>query len=145
MENDLHTKLVAILNSTKLIIYEAKGIKIIGQIGKFSIVTEKHHHHDDQKSQSHYQQKSTPKSLFEPHSQASEVEYAEAAKSACKILEEKVQNNRDYNKLIIVAEPKMLGSLRSHMSNSLKKLLYKEISKNLINEDVKSIEHNVFC
>lgn len=67
MKNDLGIELIAVINSIKVILYEAQGIKITKALGGLSIVSEKHHHHKQEKTESHYQKKSAPGSLFEPH------------------------------------------------------------------------------
>ena len=144
MENDLGIKLIAVISSVEMILYEAKGIKIIRELEELPIVFEKHHHHKQEKTESHYQKKSTPGSLFEPHTVPKDIEYYEAAKKASEILEKKINNNLDYKRLIIVAEPKMLGYIRKSISDNLKKILYKEIAKNLLGQDIHAIEQSVF-
>jgi protein required for attachment to host cells len=107
-------------------------------------VFEKHYHHKQEKSESHYQKKSASGSLFEPHSAPKDIEYYEAAKKASEILEKKINDNLDYKRLIIVTEPKMLGYIRQSISNNLKKIIYKEITKNLVGQDIYTIEQSVF-
>lgn len=144
MENNLGIKLIAVISSVEMILYEAKGIKILKELEKLPIVFEKHHHHKQEKTESHYQKKTTPGSLFEPRSAPKDIEYYEAAKKASGILEKKINNNLDYKRLIIVAEPKMLGYIRQSISNNLKKIIYKEITKNLIGQDIQDIQQSVF-
>lgn len=50
---------------------------------------EEHHHHRA-KRQSLYQNKSTPASLFDPHTSLKDIEHEEAAKSVIKHLEKAV-------------------------------------------------------
>ncbi len=144
MENNLGIKLIAVISSVEMILYEAKGIKILKELEKLPIVFEKHHHHKQEKTESHYQKKNTPGSLFEPRSAPKDIEYYEAAKKASVILENKISNNLDYKRLIIVAEPKMLGYIRQSISNNLKKIIYKEITKNLVGQDIQDIQQSVF-
>jgi len=144
MENNLGIKLIAVISSVEMILYEAKGIKILKELEKLPIVFEKHHHHKQEKTESHYQKKTTPGSLFEPRSAPKDIEYYEAAKKASVILENKISNNLDYKRLIIVAEPKMLGYIRQSISNNLKKIIYKEITKNLVGQDIEDIQQSVF-
>ena len=144
MENNLGIKLIAVISSVEMILYEAKGIKLIKELEKLPIVFEKHHHHKQEKTESHYQKKTTPGSLFEPRSAPKDIEYYEAAKKASVILENKISNNLDYKRLIIVAEPKMLGYIRQSISNNLKKIIYKEITKNLVGQDIQDIQQSVF-
>jgi protein required for attachment to host cells len=144
MMNDLGVKLIALASSTKIVLYEASGVKVTKKLEELPIA-EVHNHHNLEKSQSYYGKKSAPLSLFEPHTSAKDIEYNEAARRISAILEEKIQNNIvNYNKLIIAAEPKMLGELRQTLSNNVQKIIYKEISKNLIKEDIKFIEKSIF-
>lgn len=144
METDFGITLIAVISSVEMILYEAKGIKILKELEKLPIVFEKHHHHKQGKTESHYQKKTTQGSLFEPHSAPKDIEYYEAAKKASEILEKKINNNLDYKRLIIVAEPKMLGYIRQSISNNLKKIIYKEITKNLVGQGIQDIQQSVF-
>lgn len=144
MKNDLGTELIAVINSLKMILYEAKGIKITKELEEFSIVLEKHHHHNQEKRESLYKKRSAPGSLFEPHSPPKDLEYQEAAHKASEILEKKINDHLDYTKLIIVAEPKMLGHIRKTISNKLKKIIYKEVVKDLVGQEMHFIEKSVF-
>jgi protein required for attachment to host cells len=117
MENNLGITLVAVISSVKMILYEAKGIKIIKELEELPIVFEKHHHHTQEKKESHYQKKSTPGSLFQPHSAPQDIEYHEAAKNAADILEKTIKENLNYKRLIIVAGPKILGYIRHSIDN----------------------------
>lgn len=145
MVNDLGVKLIALASSVKVVLYEASGVKVNKKLEELPVVSEVHHHHNLEKSQSYYNKKSAPLSLFEPHTSAKDIEYNAAARRISEILEEKIQNNlAHYNKLIIVAEPKMLGELRQMLSNNVQKIIYKEIAKNLVNADIKSVEESIF-
>ena len=144
MENDSNLKLIAVVNSVKCILYEAKGLKIIKELEEFALVSEQHHHHKQEKTESHYQKKSTPGSLFEAHSAPKDLEYHEGAKTASEILEKKINDSSHYKTLIIVAEPKMLGYIRQSISNNLRKIITKEIAKNLVGHDLSIIEQTVF-
>ena len=96
MENNLGIKLIAVISSVEMILYEAKGIKILKELEKLPIVFEKHHHHKQEKTESHYQKKTTPGSLFEPRSAPKDIEYYEAAKKASVILENKMLIQRTF-------------------------------------------------
>ena len=144
MKNDLGIKLIAVINSVTMILYEAKGVKISKKMEEMPIVSEKHHHHAHEKAESHYQKKSLPGSLFDAHSLPKDLEYNEAAHQAYEILESKINDNSDYKKVIIVAEPKMLGYIRKLIGNGLKKIIEKEIAKDLVGQDMLFIEKIVF-
>jgi len=144
MRNDLGIKLIAVINSLKLVLYEAKGIKITKTLEELPIVLEKHHHHKQERTQSHYYKKSTPESTFEPHSSPKDLEYQEAAKNASEILTKKINSNNNYKELIIVAESKMLGCVRQSINNHLKRIIHREIAKDLVGHDIQSIEQSIF-
>jgi protein required for attachment to host cells len=145
MTNDLGVKLIAVASSVKMVLYEATGIKVTKKLEELPVTSEAHHHHNAEKSQSYYHKKSAPLSLFEPHSSVKDLEYSEAAKRIVEVLEKKINNNiSHYNKLIIIAEPKMLGSIRQALSKNLQKIIYKEIAKDLVDEDIKFIEKSIF-
>jgi len=144
MRDSFGLKLIAVINSVEMVLYEAKGIKVIKRLKDFPIVFEKHRHHKKEKTESHYQKKSTPGSLFEPYSAPKDIEYREAAKKVSEIMEKKINDNLDYKKLIIVADPKMLGHIRQSVSKNLKNIIYKEIPKNLMGQDIYTIEQSVF-
>ena len=144
MENNLYMKLIVVANSIKLALYKAKGIKIIKDSEEFIVISEKHHHHNKDKIESHYQKKSAPRSLFEPQSSPKDIEYLEAAKKISEIIEQKINDDKNCKELIIVADPKLLGFIRQSTNNNIKKLVSKEIQKNLVDQDINIIEKNVF-
>jgi protein required for attachment to host cells len=143
MINDLGLKLIAVLNSEKLITFEAQGLKIINELETFAYPIDKSHRHE--KSQSLYKLKSAPGSLFEPHSDAKDLEHQEAARAIIGSLEKQLEGKRAiYKELIIVAEPKMLGYIRKYSSDSLKKIITKEVIKDLVHHNKSDIELAVF-
>ncbi|XVN42440.1 MAG: host attachment protein [Candidatus Rickettsia vulgarisii] len=141
MVNDSRT-LIAVASNAKIILYVAKGIKITKTLQNIPIILENHHKHT--KKDSLYQKKSAPGSLFEPHSSPKDLEHHEAAKQITNIIEKTINDNHDFKKLVIIAEPKMLGHIRQTINNNLKKIIIKEISKNLVDQDVHVIEQAVF-
>lgn len=146
MQNKPQTSLVAVVNGIKMFLYEAKNHKITKQLRVDMIVEEKHHHHNThEKRDSGYAKKSSPSSMFAPHSDPRDIEHNEAAHAAIEILEkETYNNNENYKELFIIAEPKMLGYMRQMMSSNLKKIITKEIAKNLVNHEVDDIEKIIF-
>ncbi|MGX6960681.1 MAG: host attachment protein [Rickettsia endosymbiont of Pentastiridius leporinus] len=145
MNNTAALKLIAVIDSKQMMLYDALGIKITNNKPlKLALDSEEHHHHRE-KRQSLYQNKSNPGSLFEPHTSLKEIEHAEAAKSVIKHLEKvtKADQNK-YKELIIVAEPQMLGCVRHKLKNGLKKMITKEIAKDLVQRNAEAIERAVF-
>ncbi len=56
----------------------------------------------------------------------------------------KSNHNENYKQLIIVAEPKMLGHIRTLLPQNLRHILEKECAKNLIGHEWSVIEKNIF-
>lgn len=144
MQNSLHTKLIVVASSIKVIVYKAKSIKIIKESEEFIVIAEKHNHHNKDKAESHFHTKSGPGSLFEPHSSPKDIEYLESAKKISEIIEQKINDDTNCKELIIVADPKLLGVIRQSLNNNIKKLVSKEIHKNLVDQDTLIIEKNIF-
>lgn len=143
MKNGTQLKLVAVIDSLHMMLYDAQGIKITGKPEEISLMPEEHHHHRE-KSQSHYQNKSNPGSLFEPHTSLKDIEHKEAARSVAKHLDKIMQIPHKYKELIIVAEPQMLGYVRQELNNNLKKMITKEVAKDLVHHKAEAIERAVF-
>ncbi|WP_341788152.1 MULTISPECIES: host attachment protein [unclassified Rickettsia] len=145
MNNTTALKLIAVIDSKQMMLYDAQGVKITNNKPlKLPLDLEEHHHHRE-KRQSLYQNKSTPASLFEPHTSLKDIEHKEAAKSVIKHLEKAVgQDQAKYKELIIVAEPQMLGCVRHELKNGLKKMITKEIAKDLVQHNAEAVERAVF-
>ena len=144
MKNEFGITLIVVTNSVKIVLYEAQGIEIIKKLKGFPKIIEKQTHNKLKKSEGHYAKKSSPESLFEPHSLPKDLEYKEAAKNIVNILEQEIVNNPLYKHLIIVANAKMLGCIRKFLGKNLKTLLDREVVKDIVDEDMKFIEHAVF-
>jgi protein required for attachment to host cells len=147
MQNKSQTSLVAVINSIKMFLYEAKNHKITKQLRVDMIVEEKHHHHNvHEKRDSGYEKMSSPGSMFAPHSDPRDIEHGEAAHAAVEILEKEFLGNGsgNYKELFIVAEPKILGYMRQIMSSNLKKAITKEVAKNLVNHEMGDIDKIIF-
>lgn len=138
-------KLIAVIDSKQMMLYDAQGVKITTNTPlKLSLDLEEHHHHRE-KRQSLYQNKSTPASLFEPHTSLKDIAHKEAARSVIKHLEKvTTADQAKYKELIIVAEPQMLGCVRQELKNGLKKMITKEIAKDLVQHSVDAVERAVF-
>ncbi|MGI4752690.1 MAG: host attachment protein [Janthinobacterium lividum] len=145
MNNTTALKLIAVIDSKQMMLYDAQGVKITNNKPlKLPLDSEEHHHHRE-KRQSLYQNKSTPASLFEPHTSLKDIEHKEAAKSVIKHLEKAVGHDQaKYKELIIVAEPQMLGCVRHELKNGLKKMITKEIAKDLVQHNAEAVERAVF-
>jgi len=90
MNNTAVLKLIAVIDSKQMMLYDAQGVKITNNKPlKLPLDLEEYHHYRE-KRQSLYQNKSTPASLFEPHTSLKDIEHKEAAKSVIKHLEKAV-------------------------------------------------------
>ncbi|HJD58285.1 MAG TPA: host attachment protein [Rickettsia endosymbiont of Ceroptres masudai] len=138
-------KLIAVIDSKQMMLYNAQGVKITNNKPlKLALDLEEHHHHRE-KRQSLYQNQSTPGSLFEPHTSLKDIEHKEAARSVIKHLEKVTATDQaKYKALIIVAEPQMLGYVRQELKNGLKKMMTKEIAKDLVQHSADAVERAVF-
>jgi protein required for attachment to host cells len=119
-------KLIAVIDSKQMMLYDAQGFKITTTKPlKLALDSEEHHHHRE-KRQSLYQNKSTPGSLFEPHTSLKDIEHKEAARSVIKHLE------------------KIAGNVRQELKNGLKKMVTEEIAKDLVQHSADAVERAVF-
>ena len=142
MKTDLGSKLVAVMDINILKLFEAQGLKIIKNVGNFDLSAG--NHHGTAKRQGFNQKKSTPGSFFDPHSAPKDIDLKDAAKIASNHIEDKIQNHNEYNEVIIVSDAKMLGHIRQHFNNNLKKIISKEISKDMTHHNTGSIEKAIF-
>ena len=60
------------------------------------------------------------------------------------ILSKSLTNDSNFKELFVVADAKMLGHFRQSLNHNLKKVLTKEIKKDLINHSMADIEKAVF-
>lgn len=135
-------KIIAVADGKKVILYEAQGLKISKMLATFSL--EGDGHHVKEKAQGRFQKASMPAGMYQLHTSTKELEHQDAARLLSSHLEEVCLTNEDYKSLIIVAEPKMLGYIRQYLSDPLKKILIKEVGKDLIHQDKSAVEHAVF-
>ena len=146
MNNISALKLIAVIDSKQMMLYDAQGFKIINNKPLKLVFDLEEHNHHREKRQSLYHSKSTPGSLFEPHTSLREIEHKEAAKNVIKYLEKAVIGDQaKYKELIIVAEPQMLGFIRHELKNGLKKMVTKEIAKDLVQHGADAVERAVFA
>lgn len=140
MENDLGLKLIAVVDLSRLRVYEAQGLKILKKLEQCHLSLHKEHSHE----QGSYRKGSGPSSSFEPHTSEKDIEHNETAKIVIAHLEQLLKSSNQYKGLIITAESKLLGAIRHHMTTPLKKILVKELAKDLAHHDMAAIEQVVF-
>ena len=142
MVNSLGLKLVVVLDINTLKLYEAQGIKINREIAVYEL---KHDiNHRPEKGEGFNQKKSTPSSYYDPHTPAKDLEHQESSRLAISYIEQAYEGNTDFKELIIVADSKMLGFIRKSLSQKLKEIVAKEVSKDLVNHSAQSIEKAIF-
>ncbi|MGI4775628.1 MAG: host attachment protein [Janthinobacterium lividum] len=139
MNNDLGVKVIAVVDLSRMRIYEAKGIKILKQVEELTLSAHKNHRHE--KGSFH---KSSSSSAFEPHTSTKDLEHHNAAKAVADYLEKLFSTNHNYKELLIAAEPKTMGHIRGQLNNNLKKLVTKELLKDFAHHDMQTIEHAFF-
>jgi len=142
MRNDLGIKLIVVADIKKLIFYAAKGIKITETLDHIAIPVDKHHR--GEKSGSHIQKGDSMNSLYEPHTPPNDIEHKEAADFICREIEKQLANKHDFKEIIIVADPKSLGFIRHQLGNNVKKLVTKELAKDLTHHSMQDVEGSIF-
>jgi len=135
-----HSKLIAIIDLSKLRLYEAQGLRITKEVEQLPLSVHKEHRHN----KGLYQQPLTTTAGYDSHADLKEMQYNETAKIITSHLDKFINENTSFKELIIAAEPKMLGFIRSNLSNNLKKIVSDEIIKDLANHDMAAIQRTVF-
>ncbi|MCF8462721.1 MAG: host attachment protein [Rickettsiaceae bacterium] len=87
---------------------------------------------------------STQSHFFEPHTDPKQIDLEHSAKNLIDELNSFINNHEEYNKIILAAEPKLLGQLRKLMPVNLKNLISEEISKDLVKEQPEHFEKSIF-
>ncbi len=142
MKGNSNLKLIAVLDSYHLKLYEANGLKITD--GPKDIKLPFTHHKESEKLRENHQKNPGLGLGFEPRTMPEEIDQNDSAKLICQYLDKLFGDNSHYRELIIIVEPRMLGFIRENLSKNLKSKVTKEIHKDLVKEDIKSIELHVF-
>lgn len=134
---------ILIMDAHHARLYEAKGKKILGKVGDFSLSDFNDEHARPERRSSYYQKQGSPSHFFDPHS---EIKGIEREQFAADILERIVSyiNGKDCKGLIIAAEPKMLGALRKKLAINASVKVLKEISKDLTHLDEHTLPESIF-
>ena len=143
MQNNFGLKLIAVMDINSLKLYKAQGLKIISEIGNFSILSSTNH--KTGKHEGFNEKKSTQPSFYDPHTSPKDIEYQESSKTAIDHINRAFADNSSFKELCVVANAKMLGHFRQSLSSNLKKVLSKEVQKDLINHTVEDIEKALFA
>lgn len=142
MQNNLGSKFIIVSDINILKLFEAKGIKIVKQLESYHIHSDVDHR--EEKHDGYNKKKSTQGAFYDPHTQTKDIEYQESSRTATQHIENLLSNNSNYKEVIIIADAKMLGALRNHLSSNVSKLITKEINKDMVKHDIEDIEKAIF-
>ena len=87
---------------------------------------------------------STQSHFFEPHTDPKQIDLDQAAKNLVKELDLYIQGHHEYNKIILAADPKLLGYIRKNLPSNLKNLILEEIPKDLVKEQPEEFIKSIF-
>lgn len=138
----INSKIVVVLDGHHAQFLEAKGLKISNKLKEVEWDENLHAHRRQEKHQGYFHRNSSPGHFFDPRHNVEALEKEEFAKIVADELEKLLQNNK--HELIVIAEPKILGFFRQKLHENTKKLISKEISKDLVHADINKIEEIAF-
>lgn len=142
MEDRFGFKLIAVLDKKILILFKAKGLKIIETIKKVAI-----HSNVNHKTEKHEGFRSQPKNqstFYDPHSSYKDIEYIESSRAAAQEIEPLIINDNSFKELILVGNATILGNIRKTLNIHNKALRLREVQKNMVKSSTKEIEKVVF-
>jgi protein required for attachment to host cells len=137
-------KLIVVMNSSGMRMFEAVGFKVIKEIESVTASLSSHAHKERLKREGYYGKLSTQTHFFDPRTELKQVERHENAGELVGYIKNFLKNNLVYQKVIVIAEPKMLGEFRRCEDKVLWSLVTKEIPKDLMQADILSIEEIAF-
>ena len=141
METNLAKKLIVVMNSEKMRLFEATGIKIEKGLETVSLVGKEEHTHAKRDGFNH--KMSTPSSFLDPHNTAKDIQLNEASHLANQHLV-KVISSGGYGSIILACEAKMLGHFRNTVDTKVKAKISDEMAKDIIKLSTGEIEKIVF-
>lgn len=137
-------RFILLADAHKALFLETDGLKISNVLGRHSIEELGITHNRPENKEGLNYKTSAGSHFFDPHSDAKEVERSQFAHKIGAMASEVVWNEK-YDEVFIVAEPKMLGELKSHLTDFTRERVTKEISKNLLKEDLDKIQATIFA
>jgi protein required for attachment to host cells len=143
MQNHFGYKLVAVLDMNMLKLFKAEGLKITEEVGKFQL-----HENEERNVERHESlrgNKSGLSAFHDPHTSKKDIDLNGSSRAALDHINQIFVNDSAYKKLYIIASSKLLGHLRQMINSKLKKLVTKEVNKDLINHSIKDIEKAIFA
>lgn len=143
MDNHLGCKLVAVLDRNKLRLFKAEGLKISEEIEGLDL------HNDDKEKSERVKNLRSDKtgisSFHDPHTSQKDIDLGHSAKVAIEHINYLITHDTKYKGLYIIADSKLLGHIRQTLNTNLKKLVVKEVSKDLISHNISDIEKALFA
>lgn len=143
MQNHFGYKLVAVLDMNMLKLFKAEGLKITEEVGKFQL-----HENEERNVERHESlrgNKSGLSAFHDPHTSKKNIDLNGSSRAALDHINQIFVNDSAYKELYIIASSKLLGHLRQMINSKLKKLVTKEVNKDLINHSIKDIEKAIFA
>jgi protein required for attachment to host cells len=143
MQNHFGYKLVAVLDMNMLKLFKAEGLKITEEVGKFQL-----HENEERNVERHESlrgNKSGLSAFHDPHTSKKDIDLNGSSRAALDHINQIFVNDSAYKELYIIASSKLLGHLRQMINSKLKKLVTKEVNKDLINHSIKDIEKAIFA
>lgn len=143
MPNSFGYKLVAVLDMNTLKLFKAEGLKITEEVGQFQL-----HSNEERIVERHESlrgSKSGLSAFHDPHTSKKDIDLSDSSRIAIDHISHLFASDSAYKELYVVASSKLLGHMRQMLSGNLKKLVTKEVNKDLINHSIKDIEKAIFA
>jgi protein required for attachment to host cells len=143
MQNNFGYKAVAVLDMNKMKLFKAEGLKITEEIGQFHLHDEEKSHPD--KHENLRDSRFGLSAFHDPHTSKKDIDLSDSSRIAIGHINHLFASDSSYKELYIVADSKLLGHIRQTLNGNLKKLVAKEVNKDLINHSIKDIEKALFA
>ena len=143
MQNHFGYKLVAVLDMNTLKLFKAEGLKITEGVGKFQL-----HENEERNVERHESlriNRSGLSAFHDPHTSKKDIDLNGSSRAAIDHINQIFVSDSTYKELYIIASSKLLGHMRQMMNGNLKKLVTKEVNKDLIHHSTKDIEKAIFA
>lgn len=137
------SKFIVVIDSCHLILYEVRGLKIIKGPDNIQLPFSRHGRNEKIHGSYDGALGNNP-SASDPHTMPKEIDRKNSAKIICECLNKLFEEKLECNELIIASDPKMLGLIREYFSKNLKMKITKEVDKDLVNQNILSIERSIF-
>lgn len=140
----MNKKLIVVANKKKVKFYLAKGLKLSELIEEHNIEELSVHHVRPDKSGSFLGKKSQQSHFFDPHTDAKDLVKQDFAKIIIQRLE-KIAQQSNFDQVLFIVEPQILGYIRKNLSSNIRKLVTKEIAKDLVDAEKEVINKHILA